>query len=189
MTISMHESGRFLFPGTGFAGETGAGEGMGYAVNVPLYPYTEDELYLWAFREVTLPLVRAFAPDVLVTQLGIDSYHSDPLTHLQMTSRGFVEAVSEFAALGLPWLALGGGGYDLGAVARCWTLAYGVMVGEEWPDRIPAAIAQEHGWRQLRDTVALDVPAHVRADARAMAEESVAIIKDRVFSVHGLPNP
>ncbi len=188
LTISMHESGRFLFPGTGFPGETGTGEGLGYAVNVPLYPYTEDELYLWAFREVTLPLVRAFAPDVLVTQLGIDSYHSDPLTHLQMTSRGFVEAVGEFAALGLPWLALGGGGYDLGAVARCWTLAYGVMLGEEWPDRIPAAIAQEHGWRQLRDTVALDVPAHVRADARAMAEESVAIIKDRVFSVHQLPD-
>ena len=186
LTISMHESGRFLFPGTGFTGETGSGAGTGYAVNVPLYPYTEDDVYLWAFREVALPLIRGFAPDVLVTQLGIDSYHTDPLTHLQMTSRGFVEAVTEFAGLGLPWLALGGGGYDLGAVARCWTLAYGVMLGEEWPDRVPPAFAEESGLSRLRDTVETEVPPEVRAEARQLAEESVAAIKRDVFPVHNL---
>jgi acetoin utilization protein AcuC len=122
LTISMHESGRFLFPGTGFSSETGVGPGQGYSVNIPLYPYTEDDIYLWAFHEVTLPLLKAFAPDVLVTRLGIDSYYSDLLTHLQVTSRGYVAAIREFARLGLPWLALGGGGYDLSAVARCWTL-------------------------------------------------------------------
>ena len=186
LTISMHESGRFLFPGTGFTGETGSGVGTGYAVNVPLYPYTEDDVYLWAFREVALPLIRGFAPDVLVTQLGIDSYHTDPLTHLQMTSRGFVEAVTEFAGLGLPWLALGGGGYDLGAVARCWTLAYGVMLGEEWPDRVPPAFAEESGLSRLRDTVETEAPPEVRAEARQLAEESVAAIKRDVFPVHNL---
>ncbi len=186
LTISMHESGRFLFPGTGFTGETGSGAGTGYAVNVPLYPYTEDDVYLWAFREVALPLIRGFAPDVLVTQLGIDSYHTDPLTHLQMTSRGFVEAVTEFAGLGLPWLALGGGGYDLGAVARCWTLAYRVMLGEEWPDRVPPAFAEESGLSRLRDTVETEVPPEVRAEARQLAEESVAAIKRDVFPVHNL---
>ena len=186
LTISLHESGRFLFPGTGFTSESGSGEGSGYAVNLPFYPYTEDDLYLWAFREVVLPLVKAFAPDVLVTQLGIDSYHSDPLTHLQVTSRGFTEAITEFANLGLPWLALGGGGYDLSAVARCWTLAYGVMLGEEWPDRIPADYAELHGMKSLRDTVALDVPAQVRAEARNLAEESVATIKSEIFPKHQL---
>ena len=184
LTISLHESGRFLFPGTGFTSESGSGEGSGYAVNLPFYPYTEDDLYLWAFREVVLPLIKAFAPDVLVTQLGIDSYHSDPLTHLQVTSRGFTEAITEFANLGLPWLALGGGGYDLSAVARCWTLAYGVMLGEEWPDRIPADYAELHGMKSLRDTVALDVPAQVRAEARNLAEESVAAIKSEIFPKH-----
>ena len=186
LTVSMHESGRFLFPGTGFTGETGAGAGTGYAVNVPLYPYTEDDVYLWAFREVTLPLIRRFAPDVLVTQLGIDSYHTDPLTHLQVTSRGFVEAVTEFAGLGLPWLALGGGGYDLGAVARCWTLAYGVMLGEEWPDRVPPAFSEESGLSRLRDTMETEVPPEVRAEARQLAEESVAAIKRDVFPVHNM---
>ena len=82
LTISVHESGQYLFPGTGFAGEVGSGEGVGYAVNLPLYPYTDDEIYLEAFEAVGPPLIEAFAPDVLLTQLGIDTYHTDPLTHL-----------------------------------------------------------------------------------------------------------
>ena len=186
LTISIHESGRYLFPGTGFVEESGTSAGAGYSVNLPLYPYTEDEVYLTAFHEVVPPLLAAFAPDVLVTQLGIDSYHTDPLTHLQVTSRGFVEAVQFFSRLGLPWLALGGGGYDLGAVARCWTLAYGVMVDAEWPDAIPADLSQALGANRLRDTVRLDIPVDVRQEARQMAEDSVAAIKREVFPLLGI---
>ena len=184
LTISLHESGRFLFPGTGFVSEIGIGQGVGHSVNLPLYPYTDDEIYLWSFLEVVPPLVRAFAPDVLVTQLGIDSYHSDPLTHLQLTSQGYVKAVQEFSRLGLPWLALGGGGYDLSAVARCWALAYGVMLDVEWPDQIPEALAQQHGVSHLRDTVAPEVPSHIRSEVRRAVEEGVAAIKREVFPFH-----
>ena len=137
LTISIHESGQYLFPGTGFVSDIGVGKGTGYSVNLPLYPYTGDEIYLEAFYDIVPSLLQAFAPDVLVSQLGIDSYHSDPLTHLQLTTRGYEEAIRQFAKLGVPWLALGGGGYDLMAVARAWTLAYGVMVEQDWPDRIP----------------------------------------------------
>jgi len=186
LTISIHESGRFLFPGTGFVSESGTGEGVGYSVNIPLYPYTEDEPYLWAFREVAPPLVRAFAPDVLVTQLGIDSYHSDPITHLQLTSRGYVEVIREFAKLGLPWLALGGGGYDIGAVARCWTLAYGEMLGMEWPDRIPESVARQYASPSLRDTVVLEAPENVRQEVRRYVEDGVSELKREVLSRHGL---
>ena len=186
LTISVHESGQYLFPGTGFAGETGSGEGVGYAVNLPLYPYTDDEIYLDAFESIVPPLVQAFDPDVLLTQLGIDSYHTDPLTHLQITSRGFIAAVARLGGLGYPWLATGGGGYDLGAVARCWTLAYGVMCGAEWPDRIPMAAIERLGRNTLRDGEVPDIPANVRADARALAAESVAAVRDAVFPVHGL---
>lgn len=186
LTISIHESGQYLFPGTGFVTERGTGRGLGYSVNIPLYPYTEDELYLWAFNEVVPPLLRAFAPDVLVTQLGIDSYHSDPLTHLQVTSRGYVAAVRALAGLAVPWLALGGGGYDIGAVARCWTLAYGVMLAVDWPDRIPTGFAQEHGIEHLRDTLALDLPAEVRQEARRFVEDEVAAIKRDIFPLHKL---
>ena len=145
LTISVHESGQFLFPGTGFVNEVGVGSGIGYSVNLPLYPYTDDEIYLEAFHQVVPAILRAFAPDVLVTQLGIDSYHTDPLTHLQVTTRGYVEAVRELSRMGIPWLALGGGGYDLMAVARAWTLAYGVMLDVDWPDEIPGSFAQQHG--------------------------------------------
>ena len=186
LTISIHESGQFLFPGTGHAAEVGTGKGIGYSVNLPLYPYTDDEIYLEIFREVAPPLLRAFAPDVLVTQLGIDSYHSDPLTHLQVTTRGFVEAVRELSRLEVPWLALGGGGYDLGAVARAWSLAYGVMLDVEWPDRIPDVCVQAVGANQLRDTTRPEIPQDVRAEARRFAEESVAAIKEQVFPAHDI---
>ena len=185
LTISVHESGRYLFPGTGFVGEQGQGQGRGYSVNLPLFPYTGDDVYLDAFKQVVPPLIRAFAPDVLVTQLGIDSYHSDPLTHLQLTTLGFVEVIREFAALGLPWLATGGGGYDLMAVARAWTLAFGVMLGEEWPDTLPREFALEHGIGHLRDSGSPEVPANLRLDIRRHAGETVAALKEQVFPVHG----
>ncbi len=186
LTISVHESGRYLFPGTGFVGELGAGRARGYSVNLPLFPYTGDEVYLDAFRQIVPPLVRAFAPDVLVTQLGIDSYHSDPLTHLQLTTTGFVEVVREFAALGIPWLAMGGGGYDLMAVARAWTLAYGEMLGVEWPDTLPRGFALEHGIGQLRDSGSPEIPSNLRLDIRRHAGETVAALKEQVFPVHGV---
>ena len=186
LTISVHESGRYLFPGTGFVGELGAGSARGFSVNLPLFPYTGDEVYLDSFRQVVPPLIRAFAPDMLVTQLGIDSYHSDPLTHLQLTTGGFVEVVREFAALGIPWLAMGGGGYDLMAVARAWTLAYGEMLGVEWPDALPSGFALEHGIGHLRDSGIPDVPSNLQLDIRRHAEETVAALKEQVFPVHGV---
>ncbi len=132
------------------------------------------------------PLLRTFAPDVLVTQLGIDSYPSDPLAHLQITTRGYVEALREMSRAGIPWLALGGGGYDLGAVARAWTLAYGVMLDAEWPDRIPEPFAREHGVSQLRDQAAPQIPAQLLQEARRFAEESLAAVREKVVPAHGL---
>ncbi len=186
LTISIHESGQYLFPGTGFVEELGVGPGRGYAVNLPLFPYTGDEEYLDAFRQIVPPLIGSFAPDVLVTQLGIDSYHSDPLSHLQLTTEGFVDLVREFAALGLPWLALGGGGYDLMAVARAWTLAYGVMLGVEWPDTLPRGFALEHGIGRLRDSAVPEIPANLRPDIRRHAGEAVAAVKEHIFPTHRL---
>src|SRR5438094_4274746 len=82
LTISTHERGDRLFPGTGFVGEAGEGEGVGFSVNVPLQPFTDADVYLDAFNAAVPPLVRAFRPDVVVAQLGIDSHLTDPLTHL-----------------------------------------------------------------------------------------------------------
>ncbi len=185
LTISMHESGRYLFPGTGDADEIGTGDARGYAVNVPLMPYTDDSVYLDAFDAIVPPLVKAFKPDVIATQLGVDTYVTDPLTHLALSTNGFVGAVERFAAMGIPWLALGGGGYDLDAVARCWTLAYGVMLGRQWPDELPASARGYLSRDYLRDGPT-DVEDAVLQQTRAFAERSVQAVRQQVFPLHGL---
>ncbi len=188
LTISLHESGRYLFPGTGSVDELGTGQGTGYSVNVPLAPYTDDDVYLWAFQEVVPPLLESFRPDALVTQLGIDTYASDPITHLALTTTGFVQAVRLLAqaARSIPWVALGGGGYDLSAVARCWALAYGVMAGQEWPDAVPEAQWERLGTTKLRDEAPPGIPDHTREASRRFAEATVAEVRQRIFPYHGL---
>ena len=186
LTISLHESGAFLFPGTGFTQEIGLGRGRGYSVNVPLYPYTGDEVYLWALREVVPPLLEAFRPDVTVTQLGIDTHVLDPITHLVLTVQGFAEAVRELSRWAPRWLALGGGGYDLQAVARAWTLAYGVMSGQDFPDEIPTAYRDTYGVDTLRDPGGAPVDDTVERDSRTFAEASVQAVRSLIFPSHGL---
>ena len=150
------------------------------------FPYTTDELYLWAFDEIVPPLLEAFKPDVLVSQLGIDTHFLDPITHLALTVQGFAQVVSRFPSLAPKWLALGGGGYDLGAVARAWTLAFGVMLGESWPDEIPPSYQQRYGLNWLRDREEQDVSQDIQMRVRQFAEKSVSEIQRQVFPVHGL---
>ena len=187
LTISLHESGEFLFPGTGFVREAGAGPGRGYSVNVPFFPHTDDETYLWTFREVVPPLVSAFKPDILVTQLGIDTHFLDPITHLRLTVQGYTQVVQEFARLSPgTWLVLGGGGYNLGAVMRGWARAYGVMLNHEWPDGFPESFREQFGIEQLNDPEQLPLPQEIRDQVRKYAAKSVADVKYNVFPVHGL---
>lgn len=131
LTISMHESGDTLFPGTGRAEDTGLKEGRGFAVNLPLKAGTGDGLFVEAFKELVPEIVHAFEPDVLVTQLGVDTFATDPLTHLNLTTHGFEELVKSFRSMALPWIALGGGGYDMSNVVRGWTLAWAIINGIE----------------------------------------------------------
>ena len=136
LTISLHETGRSLFPGTGFADERGRGAGAGYSINVALPPYTDDAAYVGAFDAVVPELVARYRPDVLVTQQGIDPHFTDPLTHLQISTHAREHAVRAFASMSLPWVAMGGGGYSLDAVRRTWSLEYLVMLGADIPEEL-----------------------------------------------------
>ena len=186
LTISLHESGEYLFPGTGFVGEIGEGRGRGYSVNLPLHPFTDDEVYLWALLEAVPPLLEAFRADALVTQLGIDTHFQDPLTHLRLTVQGYLRIVEELGRLSRGrWLALGGGGYNLGAVARGWAGAYGVMLDNPWPETLPAAFREQYGIARLSDDSPLQ-SAEVRREARRYAESSVSQLQRLVFPCHGL---
>jgi acetoin utilization protein AcuC len=177
LTISLHESGRYLFPGTGFVEEIGRGAGRGYAVNLPFASYTDDEVYLWAFEEIVPPLVRRFQPDIVVSQLGVDTHYRDPLTHLCLTTSGYVATVTTIKKLAPRWLALGGGGYDIDVVARSWTLAYGIMSGQEFPDDLPSVYAEKYGQGSLRDHEKPRISSELREQARRYAEAGVAALK------------
>jgi acetoin utilization protein AcuC len=154
LTISLHQDPRTLFPGTGLPTETGVGAADGTAVNVALPPGTGDAGWLRAFRAVVPGAVRAFGPDVLVTQCGCDTHHEDPLANLELSVDGQRQAIAELHRLahdvaGGKWVAYGGGGYGLvRCVPRTWTHllaeASGVPVAPDTP--VPAA------WtRHLRD--------------------------------------
>jgi acetoin utilization protein AcuC len=177
LTISLHESGFFLFPGTGFVEETGVGKGKGYSVNLPLYPYTDDDVYLWAFQEVVPPLIEKFSPDIVVSQLGVDTHYRDPLTHLCLTTRGYVSVVKIIKELAPRWLALGGGGYNLDVVARSWTLAYGVMSGQDFPDELPPDYAEKYGEGKLRDYEKPRIESGLKERARRYAEEGIEALR------------
>ncbi len=127
MTVSIHENGRALFPGTGFAGDTGGRKAPDTAVNVALPSGTGDEGWLRAFDAVVPPVVEAFQPDILVTQHGCDCHFSDPLAHLAVSIDGMQTAYSWVHDLAHRvcdgrWVALGGGGYELvQVVPRAWS--------------------------------------------------------------------
>jgi len=187
LTISLHQAGIMFYPGTGFPEELGEGAGYGYSINVPFLPYTGEDLYLWAFRQVVPPLVRQFAPDVLVTQLGVDTHYRDLLGSLLLTTQGYVVLVEELESLaeGIGrWLAFGGGGYAIDVVPRAWTLAYGVMSGQTFPDELPPMYAERYGSGRLHD---VDEPEPVEARAarqtRAYAKKGLAVLKARTKGV------
>lgn len=144
LTCSVHETGRYLFPGTGGIAERGIGAAEGTALNIPLPPYAGDRPYLRAIEEVILPVVAEFEPDVIVTQDGADPHHADPLAHLQVTMPTFPRAyhalheLARSAADG-KWVALGGGGYTFQVVPRAWTMLFAEMLGVELDDNIPEA--------------------------------------------------
>jgi acetoin utilization protein AcuC len=189
LTLSIHERGDRLFPGTGSVDEFGIGAGRGYAVNLPLNPYTDDDVYLEAFDAVVPRVAAAFRPDVVVAQLGIDSHRTDPLTHLALTVNGFAEAVRRIVALAPRLVALGGGGYDLGNVARAWTIAWAVMNEAPLPATVPPAFAavaaRELGGRHELWDAPQPLPAEVVRAAREFAQRQVTALERLVLPLVG----
>ncbi len=151
MKISLHETGRYLFPGTGDVLELGAGAGRGYSINVPLEPFTEDDSYTDAINALLHPLITFFAPDVIVSVHGCDTHAWDPLTHLKLTMRGIraqIRLTHELAHTYCQgrWVALGGGGYDpFRVVPRAWGILWAEMSDQALPKDLPAEWVER--WR------------------------------------------
>jgi acetoin utilization protein AcuC len=149
LTVSMHESGRTLFPGTGWADDVGGADAAGSNVNVALPMGTGDAEWLRAFDAVVPPVLRAFRPQVLVTQHGCDTHALDPLAHLLMSVDGQRTAYAALHALahelcGGRWVVLGGGGYEpVQVVPRAWTHLLAEVTGAQVDGSTP------DDWRDL----------------------------------------
>jgi acetoin utilization protein AcuC len=203
LTISLHEHPVTLFPGTGLPGETGTGDGTGYAVNVALPAGTGDAGWLRAFDAIVPPLLRAFKPTVLVSQHGCDSHRLDPLAHLELTVDAQRRAQVMLHGLAHElcdgrWLSTGGGGYALvQVVPRTWTHLLAIAAGEP----LDPAIATPARWRELArslggETAPLSMTDSASASYLSFAsgidpgdpvDRAIMRTRTAVFAAHGLP--
>lgn len=192
LTISIHETGLTLFPGTGFPEEIGTGDGEGYSVNVPLAPETDDDIFIEAFEETVPPLLEAFRPDVIVTQLGVDAHRNDPLSNLRLTLGGFLRAVKHFEQTPTRWLALGGGGYYVGNVPRAWTAVWGLMAGIEIPPELPPTFLSQFQAEGYPEASLTDPPYRSqrgqKEEARRYARTQVRRVRELIFPRFGIHN-
>lgn len=190
LSLSVHQDGRTLFPGSGFVNDIGRGDGRGFAVNVPLLPAMSDEEYLRVWDELIEPLLRRFEPDVLVTELGADALQGDPLAGLSLKLSGWWQLMQRIVALDVPWLAVGGGGYDLGNAMRAWTLAWGAMVGwspaAELPPRPDSLPGQAAMMRWPRDLWSPPAPGLGVSPDGSMVQAIITRVREEVFPHHQL---
>ena len=202
LTISLHETGQMLFPGTGFPHDVGGPDARGGAVNLALPPGTADAGWLRAFHAVVPPLLREFDPDILVTQHGCDSHMEDPLAHLMLTVDG--QRASYLALHDLAhevcagkWVVTGGGGYALvEVVPRAWTHLLAIVAGRPLDPYTDTPLA----WRDhIRETVNRHAP-HRLTDGRTPAwrdwthgydpdtwlDRAILATRQEIFPLHGL---
>lgn len=184
LTISFHQHGRTLFPGTGGLSEIGRGEGEGYAVNVPMLPGTDDHVFWEGFKRVVPRLTEAFKPDVVVSQLGVDTFMDDPLASLELTTHGFCKVIAYLTEKAPAWVALGGGGYNPSNVARAWTLAWAMMNDIELSDDLPETMAEALLTGGARGQKLHDPrhKSHWRDQCQEHMEECISYLERNAFS-------
>jgi acetoin utilization protein AcuC len=187
LTVSIHEFAPWFFPGTGDLTERGGPNAPDSAVNVPLPPHTGDEGWLHAFRAVVPGVVRRFGPEVLVTQLGCDTHHSDPLAHLRLTTGAYRETARILHDLahetaGGRWVATGGGGYQWARVVpRAWTIYFAEMCGAEPADALPEGWIEDAEFLARAEVpVTLSEPPLGPAPGDDDASAVAALLRDRV---------
>lgn len=145
-TLSIHETGRYLFPGTGNVNERGQGDGYGYSFNIPVDAFTEDDSFLEVYEQALTEIAAFFKPDIILTQNGVDAHYHDPLTHLSTTMKAYREIpklahkIAHQYCSGR-WIAVGGGGYDIWRVVpRAWSHLWAEMIEK---NTVTGAIPEE----------------------------------------------
>ncbi|MBN2342357.1 MAG: acetoin utilization protein AcuC [Deltaproteobacteria bacterium] len=190
-TISMHESGKTLFPGTGHEAEQGIGKGKGHTVNIPLPVGTFDEIYKMAFMQIVVPLLDHLQPDVIILELGMDGLATDPLAHLNLTNNVYAELLEEIVSLNVPLLTVGGGGYNVQDTVRSWALCWSVLSGTMQDETslmagMGGVMLQNTAWfGGLRDRTLLSHGGY-RGEVEEEVQRVVQFLKDTLFPIHDL---
>ena len=184
LNIDFHEDGRYLFPGTGFTHETGEGEAKGLKINIPLPPDTGNSGYLRAFREIIPISVRHYKPEIIIMQCGADSHRDDLLGGLAITTQCYDEMVSMVCELsneicGGRVLLLGGGGYNISSVARCWAVAFARLSSVSLIDELPV----EWKARLTREFDGGPMALHDPKDISSLSIKSDASVEDVMASL------
>ncbi|KAM3751779.1 hypothetical protein ACB098_04G136200 [Castanea mollissima] len=136
MTVSFHKFGDF-FPGTGHIKDTGWGTGKNYALNVPLNDGMDDESFRGLFRPLIQKVMEVYQPDAVVLQCGADSLSGDRLGCFNLSVKGHADCLRFLRSFNVPLMVLGGGGYTIRNVARCWCYETAVAVGVEPDNKLP----------------------------------------------------
>ncbi|VAI57025.1 unnamed protein product [Triticum turgidum subsp. durum] len=136
MTVSFHKYGDF-FPGTGHITDVGAGEGKHYAVNVPLSDGIDDDTFRDLFQCIIKRVMEVYQPEVVVLQCGADSLAGDRLGCFNLSVKGHADCLRFLRSFNIPMMVLGGGGYTIRNVARCWCYETAVAVGVEPDNKLP----------------------------------------------------
>jgi len=205
LTISLHEHPATLFPGTGLPSETGAPGAEGYAANVALPAGTGDGGWLRAFHAVVPPLLRAFRPQLLVSQHGCDTHWLDPLANLELTIDGQRAAHAAIHRLaheltGGRWLLTGGGGYELvQVVPRTWTHLLAEATGEpvdpaaptprSWREYAGQRTGRQAPGQMTEGRPGQYVPFESGFDPGDPADQAIVATQRAVFPVHGMMPP
>jgi acetoin utilization protein AcuC len=190
LTISLHESGKTLYPWAGFENEIGEGKGMGFNVNLPFPANTDDETYFAAYKEIIPLVISAYNPDVIVLEIGMDILTGDPLTHLKMTNNVVESIILNLLQCNKPILATGGGGYSAQSTARGWALAWCTLCGIDFESDHYIGLGGTFLGNTEIDAGLRDMRTFTSGEQRnaivSEVSKSIEYLKQIIFPIHGI---
>eukprot|EP00879_Flechtneria_rotunda_P002734 GHRR01002941.1.p1 GENE.GHRR01002941.1~~GHRR01002941.1.p1 ORF type:complete len:613 (+),score=257.58 GHRR01002941.1:137-1975(+) len=176
MTVSFHRYGDY-FPGTGAIDDVGYGQGKGYTVNVPLKDGMDDESYRYVYEPIMKKVMEMYQPEAVVVCSGADSLSGDKLGCFNLSLQGHSNCVEFLAKYKVPTLVVGGGGYTLRNVARCWAYETGRLMGHDLPDQLPQNVLNTFNYYMDNERLRIEVSNMENSNTRQELEK----IKNKVL--------
>jgi histone deacetylase 1/2 len=187
MTVSFHKYGDF-FPGTGALGDVGHAQGARYSVNVPLREGMDDASYKMVYEPVMEKVLAAFQPGAVVMCCGADSLSGDRLGCFNLSLQGHSQCIEYVARTGVPTLVLGGGGYTLRNVARCWAYETGRLMGKDLPDELPEKALEELNYYMDNSRLRIAVSNMRNANTRQELERTRDAVLEQLSKLPACPS-